>query len=80
MIFDFFPDDYELGRMRVGEESGWGFLPDHKERISCARISNRIRDLRFGKLLQFTEKHSESIELVRVERGMGNIMARLTVE
>ncbi|OJD30408.1 uncharacterized protein BKCO1_610005 [Diplodia corticola] len=81
VLFDMFPveDEYTGIRSQItGDE--WGYMEPSDEQFTCARIGNRLGEMRFGKELLWTERVRHPVELVRVVRMGDGRLKRVSVD
>lgn len=81
IIYDFYPEDEDGSRGQKTENECWGQLPEDKsgQRVSIARIANKITDLGFGRTFDMTEVFNYPVELVRTVSTKEGALIRATV-
>lgn len=82
IVYDFYPED-ENGSSRYPKTDSeyWGQLPEDKsgQRVSIARIADKITDLRFGRTFDMTEVFDYPVELVRAVSTREGTIIRATI-
>ena len=81
MIYDFYPEDEYLEERRKIVRQDWGYLPSDRsnQRITLAKIANKIMDLRFGRTFDFEEALDYPVELVRAVKTPEDTIIRATI-
>ncbi|KAL1614616.1 hypothetical protein SLS54_009586 [Diplodia seriata] len=80
VLFDMFPEDEYTGIRSQITRDIWGYMEPSNEKFTCARIGNRLGEMRFGKELLWTERVRHPVELVRVVRMGDGRLKRVTVD